>query len=162
MFFFCQKFIDGECRVTLSVVVVQHPSAFNAWSHTCHPFPKSFKDFPIKVWLTVCPGGTNSLWTIPWLSKKNEHQFDFGFAHSRFLGTGKVCSVPLPTLAFCLAVVLQNPLFITCDNATEEFWLLLKAAQKIKTHIPPIGLLLSREVLWNHLGAHFSHVQILC
>ena len=22
-----------------------------------------------KVWLTVCPGGTNSLWMIPWLSK---------------------------------------------------------------------------------------------
>ena len=69
---------------------------------------------------------------------------------------------PLPTLAFCLGVVLQNPWFITCDNATEEFWLPLKTVQKIKTHIHPIGLLLSREVLWNHLGAHFSHVQILC
>ena len=51
---------------------------------------------------------------------------------------------------------------ITCDNATEEFWLPLKAVQKIKSHIPPIGLLLSREVLWNHLGPQFSHVQILC
>ena len=48
-----------------------------------------------------------------------------------------------------------HELSITCDNATEEFWLPLKAVQKIKTHIPPIGLLLSREVLWNHLGAHF-------
>ena len=47
-------------------------------------------------------------------------------------------------------------------NNTEEFWLPLKAVQKIKTHIPPTGLLLSREVLWNHLSAHFSHVQILC
>ena len=47
-------------------------------------------------------------------------------------------------------------------NATEEFWLPLKAVQKIMTHIPPTGLLLSLEVLWNHLGAHFSHVQILC
>jgi len=34
--------------VTWGVVVLQHPSAFNAWSHTCHPFPKSFKDSPIK------------------------------------------------------------------------------------------------------------------
>jgi hypothetical protein len=34
-------------------------------------------------------------------------------------------------------------------NTTEEFWLPLKAVQKIKTHIPPTGLLLSREVLWN-------------
>jgi len=46
--FFCQKFIYGDCRVTWGVVVVQHPSACNAWSHTCHPFPESFKDFPIK------------------------------------------------------------------------------------------------------------------
>jgi len=45
---------------------------------------------------------------------------------------------------------------------TEEFWLSLKVAQKIKTHIPRIGLLLSHEVLFNHLGAHFSHVQSLC
>ena len=46
--FFCQKSIDRDCRGTWDVVVVQHPSACNAWSHTCHPFPESFKDFPIK------------------------------------------------------------------------------------------------------------------
>ena len=34
--------------MTWGVVVVQHPSACNAWSYTCHPFPESFKDFPIK------------------------------------------------------------------------------------------------------------------
>ena len=34
--------------MTWGVVVVQHPSACNAWSHTCHPFSESFKDFPIK------------------------------------------------------------------------------------------------------------------
>jgi len=50
---------------------------------------------------------------------------------------------------------------ITCDNATEKFWFPLKAVQEIKTHIPPTGLLLSREILWNHLGAHLFHVQIL-
>ena len=121
-----------------------------------------FQGLPDKS-LTVCSGGTNSLWTIPWLLKKtNEQQFDFGFAHSRFLGTGRVCSVPLPTLAFCLGVVLHNLWFITCDKATEEFWLPLKAVQKIKAHIPPISLLISREFLWNHHGAHFSHVQMLC
>ena len=35
------------------------------------------------------------------LSKK-EHRFDFGFAHSRFHWKGRVCSVPLSNLAFCL------------------------------------------------------------
>jgi len=62
--FFCQKFIDGDCPVTWGVVVVQHTCACNAWSHMCHPFPESFKDFLIKS-MTVCPGGTNRLWTIP-------------------------------------------------------------------------------------------------
>ena len=96
--------------MTWGVVVVQHPSAYNAWSHTCHPVSESFKDFPIKS-LTE----SLSWWHIflvddPLTVKKtNEHRFDFGLGQSRFLGTGKVCSVPLPTLAFCLGVILQNP-----------------------------------------------------
>jgi hypothetical protein len=48
MLFSCQKLIDGDCCVTWGVVVVQYPSACNAWSHTCHPFPESFKDFSDK------------------------------------------------------------------------------------------------------------------
>ena len=145
------------------VVVVQHPSACNAWSHTCHPFPESFKDFPIQSLIDSLSWWHKFLVDDPLTVKKKtkEHRFDFGFAHSRFIGRGRVCSVPLPTLALCLRVVLHNPLFVTCDNATKEFWLPLKAVQKIKTHIPPISLLLRREVLWNHLGALFSHVQIL-
>ena len=159
MLFPGQKFIDGDFCVTWGVVMVQHPSAYNAWSHMCHPFPESFKDFPIKSLIESLSWWHRFLLDYPLTVKKtNELQFDFGFAHSRFLGTGRVCSVPLPTSAFCVGVVLQNP----CDNATEEFWFHLKAIQKIKTHISPIGLLLSRGVLWNHLGAHFSHVQILC
>jgi len=34
--------------VTWGVVIVQHTCACSACSHTCHPFPESFKDFPIK------------------------------------------------------------------------------------------------------------------
>ena len=131
----------------MGVVVVQHPSVCNAWSHTCHPFPESFKDLPINSLIDSLSWWHIFLVDDPMTVKKtNEHRFEFGFAHSRFLGTGRVCSVPLPTLAFCLGVVIQN----------------LKAVQKIKTHIPPTGLLLSREVLLNHLSAHFSHVQIVC
>ena len=48
MIFFCPKVIDGDCHVTWGIVAVQHPSACNAWSHTCHPFRESFKDFLIK------------------------------------------------------------------------------------------------------------------
>ena len=53
MLFFCQKFIDGDCRVTWGVVMVQHPSASNAWLRTCYPSPESFKDFPIKSLIDI-------------------------------------------------------------------------------------------------------------
>ena len=96
--------------MTWGVVVVQHPSAFNAWSHTCHPFPESFKDIPIESLVDSLSWWNKFLVDDPLTVKKtNEHRFDFGFAHSCFLGTGKVCSVSLSNLAFCLGVVLQNP-----------------------------------------------------
>ena len=78
--------------MTWGVVVVQHPIACNAWSHTCHPFHESFKDFLIK----------SLIYSLSWLhkflvddplavkKKNNEHRFDFGFAHSNvFLGWGE-------------------------------------------------------------------------
>ena len=136
MLFFCQKLIDGDCCVTWGVVVVQHPIACNAWLHMCHPFPEFFKDFPIKSLIDSLSWWHKFLVDDPLTVKKtNEHRFDFGFAHSRFLGTQRVCSVPLLTSAFWLGVVLQNPWFVTCDNVTEEFWLLLQVVQKIKTHL---------------------------
>jgi hypothetical protein len=55
------------------------------------------------------------------LSKQNVNRFDFQFAHSRFLGMGRVHSVPyplsvfrvtLPTVLFCLVVILENSWFI--------------------------------------------------
>ena len=128
--FLCHKFIDRNCRMTRGVIVVQHAIACNAWSHTCHPF-QGFPDekFDSLSWLH------KFLVDDPLTVKKtNEHRFHFGFAHSRFPGTGRVCSVPLPTLAFCLRVVLQNPWFITCNNATEEFWLSQGGPEDQDTH----------------------------
>ena len=134
--------------MTGGVIVVQHPSACNAWSQTCHHFPESFKDFPIKSWIDSLSWWHKFLVDDPQTVKKQmSTDLILDLLIFRFLETGGFCSVPLPTLAFCLGVVFQNSLFITCDNATEEFWLPLKAVQKIKPHIPPIGFLLSREVL---------------
>ena len=96
--------------MTWGFVVMQHPSSCNAWSHTCHHFSQSFKDFPIKSLIDSLFWWHKILVDDPLNVKKtNEHRFDFGFAHSRFFVTGSVCSVPLPTLAFCLGVLLQNP-----------------------------------------------------
>ena len=73
-------------------------------------FPESFKDFLIESLIDSLSWWHKFLVDDPLTVKRtNEHRFDFGFAHSRLLGTGRVCSVPLPTLAFCLGVVLQNP-----------------------------------------------------
>jgi hypothetical protein len=88
----------------------------------CHPFPEYFKDFPIKSLIDSLFWWHKFLVDDPLTVKKtNEHRFDLGFAHSRFLGTGRVCSVPLPTLAFCLGVVLKklcqhNLWFVSSDD----------------------------------------------
>ena len=93
MLFFCKKFIDGDCRVTWGIVVVQNPSVCNAWSHMCHSFPESFKDFPIKSLIDSL-----SWWHkfLVELSKKtNKDRFDFGFAFSlSWDGEGLQCATP--------------------------------------------------------------------
>ena len=48
MLFSAKNSLMETARVTWDVVVVQHQSACNAWSHMCHPLSGSFKDFPIK------------------------------------------------------------------------------------------------------------------
>ena len=96
--------------MTWGFVVVQHPSGCNAWSHTCHRLPESFKDFPIRSLIDILSWWHKFLVDDSLTVKETiEHPFDFGFAHSRFTGMGRVYSVPLLTLAFCLGVVLQNP-----------------------------------------------------
>ena len=96
--------------MTWGVVVVQHSSACNARSHTFNLFPESFNDFPIKSLIDSLFWWHKFLVEDPLTAQKtNELRFDFVFAHSRFLETWRVCSVPLPTLAFCLGVLLQNP-----------------------------------------------------
>jgi len=101
-YFSCQTFIDGDCRVTWGVVVVQHPVAFNAWSRTCHLFPESFNEFLITFnWQFVLVSQILCGLSPDCKKKTNGHRFDFGFAHSRFLVTERLCSLPLPTLAFC-------------------------------------------------------------
>ena len=100
MLFFIQKFIDGDCRVTWSDVVVQH-------SCECL-FPVSFKDLPIKSLIVSLSWWNKFLVDDPLSVKKKtiELRFYFGFVHSRFLWMRRVCIVSLPNLAFCLGVVL--------------------------------------------------------
>ena len=162
-FFFYQKLIDGECRVTWNVVMVQHPSACNAWSHMCHPFPRVFQGLPDKkVWQCVLvahipcgrsPDCQKNKWASMW--------FWICSLSLSWDGESLQCATP------DFGVLSRGRTSKIHDSSSPvitrlEFWLPLKAVQKIKTHIPPTDLLLSREVLWNHLGAHISHVQILC
>ena len=53
-----------ETAVTWSVVMMEHPFVCNVWSHTNYSFSEPFKEVFIKTLLTVCPRGTNSVWTI--------------------------------------------------------------------------------------------------
>jgi hypothetical protein len=70
-------------------------SACNAWSHTWRPFPESFKDFPIKSLIDSLSWWQKFLVDFPFTAKNTWASIWFGFAHSRFLWTGRVRSVPL-------------------------------------------------------------------
>ena len=95
--------------MTWGVVTVQHPSVCNAWSHTCHPFTQPFKDFPIKSLIDSLSWWHKFLVDDHLIVKKtNEHRLDFGFAHSRFLGTARICSVPLPTQRITLTAIKRQ------------------------------------------------------
>jgi len=143
--------------VTWGVVVVQHPSAFNAWSHTCHSFPESSKDFPIKCLIDSVSWWHKFIVDDPLTIKK---QFIMDFILDSlilaFLGRGE--------FALCYSRLWRfvSGSFSKIHYSSPVITLPLKAVQKIKTDILSIGLLLSGEVLWNHLGANVSHVQILC
>ena len=78
--FWGQKFCYGEGIVTWCIVMMEQPFLCSVWSHVNDPFSEPFKDGFLKNWLTAWPVGTNSLWTIPLLSKKtNQHSSDFRF-----------------------------------------------------------------------------------
>ena len=160
MLFFCQKFIDGDCRVKQSVFVVQHPSACNAWLHTCHPSPESFKDFPIKSLIDRLSWWHKSLVDDSLTVKKKtiEHRFDFGFAHSRYLGTGRVCRVPLPSLAFCPSKIhCSSPVITRLKNSAP-----LSRRSRRSTHTSLRLAFCSVERFFGTILAHTSHVQIPC
>jgi len=60
-------------------------------------FPESFKEFPTKSLIDSLSWCHKFLVDDPLtVKKKNEHLFDFGFAHSRFLGKGEIlqCATP--------------------------------------------------------------------
>ena len=62
--------------MTWGVVVVQHSSACNAWSHTCHPFSESFKDFPIKSLIDSLSWWQKFLVDDPLTVKKKQMSID--------------------------------------------------------------------------------------
>jgi len=71
------------------------------------PFSWVFEGLPYKTLINSLSWWHKFLVDYPLTVKKtNARRFDFGFAHSRFLGTGRVCSVSLPTFAFCLGALL--------------------------------------------------------
>ena len=75
--------------MTWSDVVVQHPCACNAWAHTFHPFPESFKDFPIKSVIDSLSWWHRFLVDDPLTSKKVSNDLILDLLILAFLGRGQ-------------------------------------------------------------------------
>ena len=147
--------------MTWGVIVVQHPSACNAWSHKCHPFPEPFKDLPIKIfyWQFVLvpqiPCGRSPG------CKKMSINLISDLLILDFLGQGEfeVCQSRLWRFVSGSYSKIHDssPMIKRLKNSGS-----LSNRTRRSRHIPLICLLLSCEVLWNYLVALFSHIQILC
>ena len=151
--------------MTWGVVVVQHPSACSAWSHTCHPLPESFKDFPIKRLIDGLFWCHKFLVDDPLTVKKKKQmnidlildllilaflgRVDFAVCHSRLWRF----------VSRSYSKIHDSSPVITRQKNSGS---LSRRSRRSRHTSLQFDLLLSREVLWNHLGAHYSHVQILC
>ena len=97
--------------------------------------------------LAVCPWGTNSLWTTPWLSKKQiSTVLSFDLLIFAFTGRGEL---PLRTLSFGVRIVFENPRFIACYDMFEKIYVIFDAFKKVQAHIPSV---LSSVHWWGFLG----------
>ena len=146
--------------MTWDVVMVQHPRACNAWSHTCHHFPEFFKEFSIKSLIDSLSWWQIFLVDYPLTVKKTtEHRFNLDLVILAFLGRGEfaVCHSRLSRFVSGSYSKIHDssPVITRLKNSGS---LSRRSRRSRHTSLR----LASREVLWNHLGAHFSHVQILC
>lgn len=76
--FWGQNVCEEERNVPWGIVMMEHPFVCNAWFHANDPYLGLSRTSLQKTWLTLCTGGTHSLWTILLLPKK-QIRIDFIF-----------------------------------------------------------------------------------
>lgn len=83
--------------------MVQPPIIDDGRADTNNAFPQSCDDFHVKTALTVCPGGTKSMWTTPcWSKKQMSMDLCLDFIILAFFGRGKEGSTILSSAACSL------------------------------------------------------------
>jgi len=108
----------------------------------------------------VCPWGTNSLWTTPWLSKKQISMvLIFNLLILAFFGRGEllVCHSELCRLVSgsYSKIHVSSPV-MTC---LKKIFVIFDAFKKVQAHIPSGFLLFIGENFWDQLGTNFLHAQ---
>jgi len=138
----------SRCSSTCLDVCVECPpsAASKPHSRTCH-------------W-RFDPGGTNSLWTVPWMSEKNDqHGLDIAANLTRFFFFRPrwIWRLPLQRLLLSLMVITMHPYFITaCDIGDEVgvvFWLLVWVPCRQK-----------RDAFWSllsSLGTNLAEMRLM-
>ena len=142
------------------VIGLQHPIVCNVPSDSLDPFSKSCQDIFVEG---VCPGGTNSLCTMPRLTKKNNnHGFQPGSAHAYFLRTRGIFRVSFLTLPFWSRDRSRTPTIHLLLLLYAKKRLNFESSQQILTNSQPVRFLLHRQVFRHQFCTNFSHVQMFC
>ena len=142
-----QKFVHGDGSVTGRVVVMQHPSVCSLWPDTMNPLSESFKDRTTVLLINCLSWGTNSLWTTPWLSKK-QTRMDLIYICSFLLSSGAVsCSRATPNFVVWFRDRTRKS---TIHHLLWRVWKTFHhfdAFKKLQAHIPSVFLLFVGEFL---------------
>jgi len=128
----------------------------------CPPSAAS-KPHSLNLPLTVWPGGTNSLWTMPWMSKKTINM-DLILLRTwcTFFRPWWIWRLPLQRQLLSLRVITVHPCFVTGYDIGDEVGVISGMLFEFPADRNMKGFLVVTQQSWHKSHRNASHVQIVC
>jgi len=107
------------------------------------------------------PGGTNSLWTMPWMSKKNDQRcLDIAANVTRFFRLRWIWWLPLQRQLLSLTVITTHPRFIIGYDIGDEVGVVSGMLFEFPAVRKAMGLLVVAQQSWYKSRRNASQFQI--
>jgi len=110
----------------------------------------------------VWPGGTNSSWAMPWMSRKDQHGLDIAANLTSFLRPRRMWRLTLRWLLLSLRVMTIHPCFITVYDIGDKVGVVSGLLFQFPADRNAKGLPVVAQQSWHKSRRSASHVQIVC